>query len=572
MNGSDRRQLRELISTMCDRPLTEEEAKSLNELILSDDQLAEEAANLLEVNAALTHPTAEVVALISESGSPATTELATAAVPTASLKYRSWLVLSLAATLLAVCTSWITWQLVATSNSASLAQQSPSQTDDENAEQSLDDPSKSEDYVARIVRKIDCDWEADRWAVLNSADLRADQNLSMNQGLMELEFSSGARVTLQGPASMTVVSPMSIILFRGRLTADVPESAHGFSVRTPSGQAIDLGTRFGLQVSDQGLTEAHVFEGEVIVRDALNADESADPIHLTENMAYKFGDAASASQLKAQPGRFIDLAITEEATVEPPALQEDLKLRLTADGTIQTDDRQRVSFWGHSDGENKTTLGAWQVRPQNRPKLVADVFGDKPGLHFNGRNYLVTDPLALPPDLTACVVFKFNANAIAKHQTTWPQGYQLLNFNGPSTMVLRMNKDLHLSGFMYEGVTRRDDGSEEHTKAGVTWSDRLEEKVPHLAVYVNDSKAGKARLYIDGTLCEETPCNVAKKTAVPRFIGSHNHMWRPRFVGHMAELLVYGRAASEQEVQTLSKSLMDKYQIAPPIRTASTTK
>jgi hypothetical protein len=53
---------------------------------------------------------------------------------------------------------------------------------------------------------------------------------------------------------------------RGRLAADVPPAAKGFTVVTPSGDAIDLGTRFGVDVPSTGAAEVHVFQGEVITK------------------------------------------------------------------------------------------------------------------------------------------------------------------------------------------------------------------------------------------------------------------------------------------------------------------
>ena len=53
---------------------------------------------------------------------------------------------------------------------------------------------------------------------------------------------------------------------RGRLAADVPPSAKGFTVITPTGDAVDLGTRFGVDVPSSGSAEVHVFQGEVITK------------------------------------------------------------------------------------------------------------------------------------------------------------------------------------------------------------------------------------------------------------------------------------------------------------------
>ena len=568
MNSNERRQLRELVSSMCDRTLSDEEVEQLNSLLVSEDAAVEEAVRLLELNADLSQPSLKVndaLSLASDTDDALEScELPQPAArgPATTKKARNlnWFFLGLAASLLAVCSSLITWQV----SRAPDAQPEVAVVEDPAETSGAEVADDGIQYAAKIIRKVDCDWQDDRWGVLNSAHLLPEQTLSMNQGLMEIEFASGARVTLQGPASMTVVSPMSAVLFHGRLTATVPEPAKGFKVHTPAGQAIDLGTRFGLMVTEEGLTQAHVFEGEVVIHDSSKRDANPEGIHLTENMAYQFGSSDGSDNIEAEPSSFVDIAFSSgESSVEQPAVTDNLALWLTAERNIQTDSSNRIAGWKEANlGGRSEPITAWQVRPGNRPKVVADAFNGKPGVHFNGKSYLVTDPLSLQPNCTSCIVFKFNAKAVRRHKTTWPQGYQLLNCNGPSTMVMRMNKDLHLSAFMYAGVTRRDDGTESHVKSGVTWSSMLEEKTPHVAAYVNNADEGSARLYIDGALVSERDCDVGKTTEAPRFIGSHNHMNKPRFVGHMAEFLIYNAALTDDQTLALSESLMKKYDIA----------
>ena len=569
MNGQDRRRLRQLISEMCDRTLEPSEFEELNRFLETEDLAVEEAARILGINAALSSPDPAIVQAVTESELIAGTSQGTGITVSDSphnphqARRFPWMMAAIAASLLAIISSIVTWQLARSSNLETIVAQSAKaqsvQTDEAPEEE-------KSDIAARIVRKVDCDWQDNRWGIESSAEIRNDQTLTMNHGLMEIEFTSGARITLQGPASLTVVSPMSAILFHGQLTANVPEPAQGFAIRTPGGEAIDLGTRFGLVVQEQGFTQAHVFEGEVIVRDTSLSDSASQEIHLTEDMAYEYGTVNGSTSIEAKPDQFIELGFSEkDRPIKPPVVSDNLALWLSASHRLQTDDSNRISAWGNIapalPGSKNDLTTAWQVRLKNRPRVTPEAFNGEPGVLFNGNSYLVTDPLALPPDMSACVVFKFSAKALSRHRTSWPQGHQLLNFNGPSTMVMRMNKKFHLSAFMYAGFTLREDGSEDHTKSGVTWSDQLEEKVPHVALYVNDSAADKASLYIDGELLVEKDCDVSKATNVPRYIGSHNHMQRPRFVGQLAECLVYQDALTNEEALTLSKSLMDKYAI-----------
>lgn len=93
----------------------------------------------------------------------------------------------------------------------------------------------------------------------------------LQAGLLEMTTARGARVVIEAPASFHFESAQVLRMEYGRVAADVPESAHGFTVLTPTGRAIDLGTSFGVDVPREGKAEIHVFEGEVIAQSAGGA-------------------------------------------------------------------------------------------------------------------------------------------------------------------------------------------------------------------------------------------------------------------------------------------------------------
>src|SRR5262245_23546595 len=109
--------------------------------------------------------------------------------------------------------------------------------------------------VAWLVNAQNC-----RWAQGEPAgDMRAGRILMLERGLAEIRFGCGARVVLEGPAGLELLSARSARLLRGKLTARVPDATTGFEVLSPQGKVIDLGTEFGVLVSDQGATDVYVF-------------------------------------------------------------------------------------------------------------------------------------------------------------------------------------------------------------------------------------------------------------------------------------------------------------------------
>jgi ferric-dicitrate binding protein FerR (iron transport regulator) len=107
-----------------------------------------------------------------------------------------------------------------------------------------------------------------RWAESSAARrllsrCAAGDRLEFADGAIELTFDAGAQVTVFGPADFTITSATSINCRRGRVTTLVGERGKGFVVQTPQAKVVDLGTQFGLSISDKGETEVVVFQGSV---------------------------------------------------------------------------------------------------------------------------------------------------------------------------------------------------------------------------------------------------------------------------------------------------------------------
>ncbi|WP_437185329.1 LamG-like jellyroll fold domain-containing protein [Planctomicrobium sp. SH668] len=86
----------------------------------------------------------------------------------------------------------------------------------------------------------------------------------IDSGVLELKTATGAHLVLEAPAHFRFHTAQKLELEYGRLAADVPASATKFTVVTPTGNAVDIGTKFGVDVPLEGESQIHVFEGEVI--------------------------------------------------------------------------------------------------------------------------------------------------------------------------------------------------------------------------------------------------------------------------------------------------------------------
>ena len=89
--------------------------------------------------------------------------------------------------------------------------------------------------------------------------------LDLAEGRVSFRTAAGAMVNVTAPARLLVIHPMLVRVLAGRVTADVPERAHGFTIETTQARIVDLGTRFGVEAVADGHTDVVVFEGMVDV-------------------------------------------------------------------------------------------------------------------------------------------------------------------------------------------------------------------------------------------------------------------------------------------------------------------
>jgi hypothetical protein len=164
---------------------------------------------------------------------------------------------------------------------------------------------------AVLTRVLEPKWEG---AAAGPAvgSLLPRRRLSLASGSIQVEFFSGARVILEGPADFELVSTNEGFCRFGKLRAFVPPQAEGFTVRTSTLQLVDRGTEFGLRLDRGGDAELHVFQGRVEVR-APGATRD-----VAGGKAVRLDPAGAAQAISADPEAFLTLSelnlrSTEEA-------------------------------------------------------------------------------------------------------------------------------------------------------------------------------------------------------------------------------------------------------------------
>lgn len=217
-------------------------------------------------------------------------------------------------------------------------------------------------------------------------------------GYASLEFYKGARLSVAGPAKLELVDPQRVICHFGKIRANVPTVARGFTVVTSESEIVDLGTEFAMEVGPTGQTEVHVFDGEV---EAYDADRSPDSkTLLTAGLAMKINNADDWKAIPAELERFDDLAhIDQLARDEDTRKLEAWKAvnaaakqdsRLIAYYDFEKDEKKRRTLVNHATTGEASDGAIVGARHKGGPwpgkhSLEFKRPGDRVRVNFSGR-------------------------------------------------------------------------------------------------------------------------------------------------------------------------------------------
>ncbi len=375
--------------------------------------------------------------------------------------------------------------------------------------------------------------------------------LRLDSGLVQVVFYSGARVVVEGPAEFQIVSASQAFCRRGKISAEVPPQARGFRIDTPQGKVTDLGTAFGLDVYD-GRTELHVFKGEVTLQTASARNDG----NLQEGSGAVIESSVAPRRIVASRAAFASLFDMQTRSLAAEALR--LHEWRMAGERLNRESSLLVRF-----DFDDTRPSRWQLRNVSKQNTVtgdATVVGCRWGEgRWPGKNALefqgVSDRVRLN------VPGEFDALTLA----AWVR-------------VQGLDRKLN-SLFMCDGFAAgsvhwlvRNDGALGVTIAGeragiyqivstppVLTLDRFGMWV-HLAVVI-DGRAGRVTQYVNGQAVGEGALRIKPPFRVgtaelgnwnPKgFTGSDPLMIR-NFSGAMDEFCLFGRPLDAGEIRALS--------------------
>ena len=240
--------------------------------------------------------------------------------------------------------------------------------------------------AARLSQTLDAEFSQ---TTIRSGDTLAPGTITLNKGVAQIEFFSGATALIEGTTQIEIISAWEARCVKGRVRVHVPPAAKGFLMHAPDIKLEDLGTEFALNVNGKD-SAVHVFDGEVIA-------------HPKDKMPSSLRAGMSLTSLTA--------AVSPEDFLPIGELQ----------GLIRQ--RERLHFEGWQK---------WSMEARKDPRLIAYY----PFKHWENDKWdRMVNTLAQP------VMSSRNGGAVGARWTQgrWP-GKEALEFKRPGDRV-RMNLD-----------------------------------------------------------------------------------------------------------------------------------
>lgn len=250
LSDNDRVELTDLCNALADGKLTEPQQVRLNQMLTRSEEARQFYVRFVNLSASLREYATE-----SQTCAVATERKSTSSFTTP-WNWKSWLQSHWA---------WGTGALVAVVITVMWVHDSLGRRSGTN----LEIPVASQtitvnNSVAVLGNCAEAQWQSPTTAPQPGQELSPGW-LQLKSGAVQIEFYSGARVIVEGPAEFELVSAMSMRLRQGNARTVAPESARGFCVQGPGVVIMDLGTEFGLSVPTDNPPEVHVFRGKVEV-------------------------------------------------------------------------------------------------------------------------------------------------------------------------------------------------------------------------------------------------------------------------------------------------------------------
>ncbi|MAT72714.1 MAG: hypothetical protein CMJ58_24810 [Planctomycetaceae bacterium] len=408
--------------------------------------------------------------------------------------------------------------------------------------------------IGRVIGLDDVRWPEEASELTYGDTVEEGRLVHLAGGVLEILLANGAKVTAAGPVEFELTSLLAMDLQRGKIVASVPRNARGYTIVTPTSELVDIGTQFGVAVSDSGDTELHVFDGDVVARSRVKA-ASTDLVHAKENEAIRFSAATTElERFAARESGFVRRLTPQVASSELPPLPrvEGLCLWYSADMIRDIAVGEPLPVWRDIlVGDNRFANDARQFDDRRCPKLVNDGLGRRAVRFDGGATSLQIDPMDNSGCSTVFVAFAPGPTSFSNDH----HGDILFKYGMAPSLELSLQQDRTLRSWVWPGPN-------ENNVASVR-SPSIEGRRISVVACQYDSLQSRCQLWLNGAPCAEVDAPVELRQCDASYLGSHGELQNNAFFfGSLYEVIVYDGEFDIQSLGAVSSYLLDRYETA----------
>ncbi len=401
--------------------------------------------------------------------------------------------------------------------------------------------------VGQITGTVGCKW-TDSSKAPASRRVMAGQQYSLASGLMEITYATGAKVIIEGPATYRVDARNGGFLSAGRLTGRVDDkAARGFTIGTPTAVVTDLGTEFGVEVQEMGMTCAYVFQGSVVVRSLASKGREPETVTLNTNESVRVSPEGGrrVQRVEADPSSFVrsDQFTRAAKTATPFHRWQTYSQQLRNDPAL-------LAYYTFEAGRansailpNRSSAGVALDGHVEGAEWVNGRFPGKFALFFHGpgsgdkATLPHQDQFTFPGAFSIAVWFR-----VAQSH----RGHEGLITKGDRCWRVQLGSE---GGELNFGTNHRD-GLEN----GLHGKTEVNDRRWHLGVGVwqSDGDIARKTVYVDGGIeaAGEAPLPL-HRTDAPVWIGSNSEQPDREFHGWIDEVMIFNKALSAEEIRRM---------------------
>jgi hypothetical protein len=429
--------------------------------------------------------------------------------------------------------------------------------------------SGASNAIAQLTYTNGCSWGggSPQFTALDSP-VRPGDEIALYEGIAEFRLASGVSLSIEGPATLVLTSPTSLMLQHGRMTVFVPHDVTDFRLMAAGCRITGTGSEFGVQVAG-GNIDIHAFSGEVKAAPAIADEQVAEP-----EGAYAIARAddltpnASFSPVSIAAGKCLKLAINSDDTIESRWQDADEtqfatklsmagKLPISKSYVSAVKKSQPLGYWrfekAHDGSIDNEVSGLAELQVQGDVNFVGDRQNHALELGRPGSSGFLTctNELSLPhgSDYSVEIWMKpshnHNGGLVAMNvrresETADPGAFCLLTWTGGRQFLRYLHRD----------PPGLDPKVGTDCRSDVPYRLRRWQHVvavkrgPDMEIYLDGKLVGTKR---DESSLAQHLCIIVGTSGIPR-----RGVLRPKqvqFIGQLDELAIYGRPLGNDEIK-----------------------